>query len=192
MLESHQSLRNRISHCTVCKDHLPNAPKPILQIHPTARILIAGQAPGIKAHASGKPFDDASGVRLRQWLKMDEKAFYDPKKVAILPMAFCYPGKGKSGDLPPLHACAETWRERVMNQLPNITLTIIIGQYAYAHYYPKNTQNLTDAVKSWQQYLPNRVVLPHPSPRNNIWLKRHPWFEHETVPAIQKLVSGLI
>lgn len=185
-------LLNEVRQCTHCMTTLPNTPKPILQVNPSAKVLIAGQAPGIKAHHSGIPFSDASGGRLREWLGISDDIFYDANQIAILPMAFCYPGKGKSGDLPPVRACAGMWRAKFEACLPNIELTLVIGQYAYAHYFPNSSQTLTEAVK--QQSLENAKmgILPHPSPRNNIWLKRNAWFELTVVPALHRRVDQIL
>lgn len=172
--------------CTLCASQLPLAPKPVFQLHPAARILIAGQAPGIKAHSSGIPFDDASGQRLRHWLGLTTDRFYDPSLTAILPMGMCYPGRGLTGDLPPRPECAEQWREALLQQLPNIKLTLIIGRYAQAWHLPDaRTLSLTDTVKLWRNYWPDALPLPHPSPRNQRWLKQNPWFEAEVLPVLR-------
>jgi uracil-DNA glycosylase len=178
--------------CTICAAHLPQGPRPVLQADARARILIAGQAPGSKVHASGVPFDDASGERLRKWMGLDREAFYDPALVAILPMGFCYPGTGASGDLPPRKECAPQWRAQLLQAMPRIELTLVIGQYAMAWHMPGvATQNLTETVRAWQDHWPAVLPLPHPSPRNNIWLKANPWFELEVVPAVQARVRSL-
>ena len=154
-----------------------------------ARILIAGQAPGSKVHASGVPFDDASGDRLRDWMGVSKNEFYDADIVAILPMGFCYPGTGPSGDLPPIPLCAETWRNRLLTSLPNIQLTLVIGLYAQRWHLEKIGKNLTSTVRDWRQYGNSVMPLPHPSPRNNIWLKKNPWFVDEVIPALKDRVS---
>ncbi|MFV1921182.1 MAG: uracil-DNA glycosylase family protein [Methylotenera sp.] len=192
MAEYIESLLKEVHACKRCESSLPFSPNPILQLHPKAKILIAGQAPGRKAHLANKPFADASGDHLRSWLKLAVDDFYDVKKVAILPMGFCYPGTGKSGDLAPRPECAEQWRERLIGVLPNIALTIVIGQYAYQYYYPDTRDTLTDAVKSWSLKWPNQIVLPHPSPRNNSWLKRNGWFVEEVLPNLQERIQGLL
>lgn len=193
MKEPYQTLLDEVRSCTLCASHLPLTPKPILQLHPQARILIAGQAPGLKAHESGKPFNDASGVRLRDWLDIDEATFYRPETVAILPMGFCYPGKGPSGDLPPRPECAEHWRMNLLALLPNIRLTLVIGQYAQGwHLDRDNKQSLTEIVKNWRAHWPEVLPLPHPSPRNNRWLKQNPWFEKEVLPVLRARISELI
>lgn len=192
MAEYVESLLNEVHSCKTCKPSLPFPPNPILQLHPKARILIAGQAPGLKAHLANKPFADASGNRLRSWLNLSEDDFYNVDKVAILPMGFCYPGTGKSGDLAPRPECAEKWREKLVGVLPNIALTIVIGQYAYQYYYPDARNTLTDAVKSWSLKWPNQIVLPHPSPRNNSWLKRNGWFVEDVLPSLQERIQYLL
>lgn len=167
-------------------------PRPVLQAHPSARILIAGQAPGRKVHETGIPFNDASGERLRDWLGVSRDVFYDPEQVAIVPMGFCFPGTGRSGDLPPRPECASLWRTRLLAELRDIRLTLVIGQYAQAYHvphHPKDKAALTAAVQDWQATWPHTVVLPHPSPRNNLWLRRNPWFESERLPALKPLVQ---
>nr|WP_243436256.1 uracil-DNA glycosylase family protein [Acanthopleuribacter pedis] len=179
-----------IKNCRLCAAHLPMGPRPVLQVDPAARILIAGQAPGRRVHESGVPFDDPSGDRLRAWLGVDRNTFYDPRCFAIVPMGFCYPGTGKSGDLPPRPECAEAWRAPVLALLANVQLTLILGTYALK-YHTGQTGPLTAQVKNWRQSWPHRLVLPHPSPRNNRWLKQNPWFEAEVVPHLQSAVSEL-
>jgi len=151
--------------------------------------LIAGQAPGSKVHASGVPFDDASGERLRAWMGIDKNIFYDPTKIAILPMGFCYPGKGKSGDLPPIPLCAETWRNDLMALIPNISLCLAIGGYAQKWHLPSMEKNLTETVRNTDARRDQTIALPHPSPRNNIWLKKNQWFEEDIIPVLKKRVS---
>ena len=168
---------------------IPLGPRPVLQVHPRAKILIAGQAPGRRVHESGIPFDDPSGDRLREWLGVTREQFYDETKIAILPMGFCYPGTGKSGDLPPRPECAEAWRHRLLQSLPRITLTLVIGQYAQRWHLPRKHGNLTDTVRAWQDYGPNIIPLPHPSPRNNIWLKKNPWFSESLLPSLKDLTQ---
>ena len=184
-----EALLSEVRRCKICEPHLPLGARPVLQLHPDARILIAGQAPGLKVHQSGIPFADASGDRLREWLGVSEEVFYDPHQIAILPMGFCYPGSGKSGDLPPRPECAATWRSRLLNVLTNLRLTIVIGQYALRYHLPQEKGNLTEIVKNWQQYFPEVIPLPHPSPRNNRWLKKNPWFEAELLPTLRVAVK---
>lgn len=183
------SLLDDVRSCTICKPHLPLGARPVLQAHPNARILIAGQAPGRKVHASGVPFDDASGDRLRNWLGVTRDEFYDPQKIAILPMGFCFPGTGKSGDLPPRPECAPAWRKQLLEQLRKVELTIVLGQYAQKYHIGEASISLTELVRSWRSYWPELIPLPHPSPRNNIWLKRNPWFEEEVLPALNSRVA---
>ncbi|MBO9647475.1 MAG: uracil-DNA glycosylase family protein [Variovorax sp.] len=179
--------------CTLCAPQLPQPPRPVLQAHPAARILIAGQAPGRKVDQSGIPFDDASGDRLRLWMGIDSETFYDPTRVAIVPMGFCYPGTGTSGDLPPRPECATTWRERVLARLPNIELRLAIGQYAQAwHLDGGSSGAVTEAVRAWRAHWPAMLPLPHPSPRNNIWLRRNPWFDEEVVPALRERIRQVL
>ena len=186
------TLLNDVRGCTLCAPHLPLGPKPILQWHPAARILIAGQAPGRKAHEAGVPFADASGERLRQWLGLTAEQFYNPQLVAILPMGFCFPGTGKSGDLPPRPECAPAWRQALLKPLKQLQLTIVIGQYAQAYHLPTAQSSVTDTVASWQDYWPDIIPLPHPSPRNNIWLKRNPWFAEQLLPELQARVKQVL
>lgn len=164
----------------------------MLVASPSARIMIIGQAPGTRVHASGIPWDDASGKRLRQWMAVNEATFYDPDMIAIMPMGFCYPGKGKSGDLPPRPECAPLWHERLWDELPNIQCTLLIGQYAQKYYLDDNYRSLTERVQSWRDLAPGRFVLPHPSPRNQLWLQRNPWFTAEVIPALQERLREII
>lgn len=184
-----------IQQCQLCAEHLSLGPRPVVSAHQQARLLIIGQAPGTRVHASGVPWDDPSGERLRQWLDLSSEAFYDTSKVAIMPMGFCYPGKGKSGDLPPRKECAPQWHDALLAQLPNIELTLLIGQYAQKYYLADEHKNLTERVKHWREQLvadSRRLALPHPSPRNRHWLKNNPWFEQELVPHLQRKVRQLI
>ena len=187
-----ESLLTDVRACTLCARHLPLGPRPIVQLQPSAQILIAGQAPGRKVHETGIPFNDASGDRLRSWLGISREVFYDAQQVAILPMGFCFPGTGKSGDLPPRPECAPAWRAQLLSQLPNIKLTLVIGRYALAYHLPNETGTLTETVQAWPKYWPNVVPLPHPSPRNNVWLKRNPWFESELEPHLQDRVAEIL
>ena len=186
------ALLTQVRACTLCAAHLPVGPRPVLQMHASARLLIAGQAPGRKVHASGIPFDDASGERLRAWLGISRETFYDAAQVAILPMGFCYPGTGKAGDLPPRPECAPAWRSALLAQLEQLQLTLVIGQYAQAFHLPAARGTLTEAVQGWQQREPSVIVLPHPSPRNNIWLRRNPWFEAELLPWLRQRVTAVL
>ncbi len=178
--------------CQVCLSELPLGANPILRAKRNASILIVGQAPGTKVHNTGIPWNDPSGKRLREWLNMDEQVFYDESKVAIIPMGFCYPGKGKSGDLPPRKECAELWHEKLIKLLPNIKLTLLIGQYAQKYYLPNVGSTLAETVQNWESYGPNYFPLPHPSPRNIRWFKNNSWFESETIPQLRKKVTLLL
>jgi uracil-DNA glycosylase len=191
-MTSFSSLLAEVRACTICADHLPLGPRPVFQLHPKARILIAGQAPGTRVHASGVPFDDPSGNRLREWLGVTREVFYDPKQIALLPMGFCYPGSGRSGDLPPRPECALAWREQLLGQLQQLRMTIVLGQYAQLYHFGRTNKSLTELVASWRSYWPDKVPLPHPSPRNNIWLRRNPWFEAEVVPSLRKRVAEIL
>jgi len=185
-------LLKEVRACTLCAAHLPGGPRPILQVHPQATILIAGQAPGSKAHASGIPFKDASGDRLRDWMGVDDATFYDERQIAILPMGFCFPGTGKAGDMAPRSECAPTWRSKLLAALVNVKLTLVIGQYAQAwHLGERQKSTLTGTVQAWRDYWPDNLPLPHPSPRNNIWLKRNAWFEAEVLPQLRSRVREL-
>lgn len=181
--------------CQLCKADMDRPPRPVLQVSRTARILIAGQAPGNLAMESGRPFTDPSGVRLRDWLSMDEDTFYDPSKVAIVPMGFCFPGYDKNGgDIPPMKRCAETWRQPLLDQMPAIGLTVLIGGYAQKwHIGHQMEKTLTATVQKWQSFLDQGVIVtPHPSWRNNAWLKRNPWFETDLLPELRKRVHSLL
>lgn len=186
MSRQFSELLESVRECRLCENSLPLGPRPVLQIDPRAKILIAGQAPGRRVHDSGVPFDDASGVRLREWLGVSSETFHDPAKFAILPMGFCFPGTGRSGDLPPRPECAEAWRHRLLGSLQQLELTLVIGQYAQRWHLSKMQKNLTETVRAWQDYGPGIIPLPHPSPRNNIWLKRNPWFAECLLPVLKK------
>lgn len=191
--------------CRLCRDAparggpLPHEPRPIVQAHPDARLCIASQAPGNRAHVAGVPFLDPSGVRLRAWLGMDEATFYDPHKVAIVPMGHCFPGyDAKGGDLPPRRECAPVWRARVFAGLPRLELILVIGAYAQSWHLPDHAKaGLTETVRNWRAILnaprtPQVLPLPHPSWRNNAWLRRHPWFEEELLPVLRARVQSLL
>lgn len=192
-IDDFQALSARVRACQICAAHLPLGPRPVFQISPTAVLLIEGQAPGRKVHETGVPFDDASGDRLRDWLGIDKATFYDPSRVAILPMGFCYPGTGSSGDLPPRPECAPAWRSALLACLPKVRLTLAIGLYAQAwRLGERRRDTLTETVRDWRAYWPEALPLPHPSPRNNIWLKKNPWFEGEVVPELRARVAALL
>ncbi len=186
-------LVQQVRACTLCADQLPLAPRPIFQIDPRARILIAGQAPGRKAHAPGIPFPGPSGDRLRPWLGISNEVFYDASRIAILPMGFCYPGTASGGDLPPRPECATAWRAKLLAQLPHLQLTLLIGSYAQARHLPATRgQSVTAIVSNWRQHWPLVLPTPHPSPRNLRWLKANAWFEADVVPALQSRVAELL
>ncbi|MET1254401.1 uracil-DNA glycosylase family protein [Aliikangiella maris] len=192
-MNSFQQLKQKIKQCQLCIGELPMGANPVFRAEKGARILVAGQAPGIRVHQTSIPFNDPSGVRLRQWMGVDEATFYDANKIAIIPMGFCYPGTGKSGDLPPRKECSKTWHHQLLAELNSIELILAIGQYAQKYYLQnKIKKNLTETVKCWQNYAPQILPLPHPSPRNNIWLKRNQWFEKEVIPELQLRVSNLL
>jgi len=184
-------LLSEIRACRECEATLPLGPRPIVRAAKGARLLIVGQAPGTRVHESGIPWDDPSGERLRDWLGMNSSEFYDESRVAIVPMGFCYPGKGKSGDLPPEPACAPLWHEKLLAQLPNISLTLLIGSYAQNHYLGRTRETLTARVQRWEDFGPDTFPLPHPSPRNQFWLRKNPWFELEVVPRLRERAAAV-
>lgn len=178
--------------CELCTAHLPFHPRPVLRASQTARLCIVGQAPSTRVHNTGLPWNDASGDRLRQWLQMDKSVFYDEKRIAITPTAFCYPGKGKNGDLPPRPECAPQWHPALREQLVNVRLTLLVGQYAQRYYLAERAKrNLTLTVQAWREYMPTFLPLPHPSPRNQFWLKNNPWFTEEVIPILRQTVQSL-
>ena len=179
--------------CRVCEAHLPLGPRPVLRAGVGARLLIVGQAPGTRVHATGIPWNDPSGDRLRQWLEIDRQAFYDESRIAIVPMGFCYPGRNaRGGDLPPRPECAPLWHPRLRQRLPNIELTLLVGQYAQRYYLQGGRKrNLTETVRAWREYLPEFLPTPHPSWRSQNWLAKNPWFEAEVLPTLRALVRGL-
>ncbi|KZN45492.1 uracil-DNA glycosylase family protein [Pseudoalteromonas luteoviolacea] len=184
-------LLEEINNCRLCYKQFGYEPRPVVQGSKSAKILIAGQAPSLSVHRIGKPFDDASGKRLRMWLGVNEAQFYDPSLFAIVPMAFCYPGKGKSGDNPPPKICAQTWREKVLREFIDVEFTILIGQYAQS-YHLDDFNNVTKSTQQWSRYLPSKIAIPHPSPRNFHWLKSNPWFETDAIPALKRRVETII
>jgi uracil-DNA glycosylase len=186
------ALLTAVRGCTACAEHLPLGPRPVLQAGEAARILVVGQAPGIRVHTSGVPWDDPSGARLREWMGIDREDFYDDTRIAIIPMGFCYPGRGASGDLPPRRECATLWLERLLASLPCIRLTLLVGRHAQRHFLgPRRKESLAATVEAWQEYVPQFLPLPHPSPRNQPWLKRHPWFELEVLPLLRARIRSL-
>jgi len=188
-----QLLANEVRACTLCEQHLKDGIRPVLQVGVGARILVAGQAPGRKVHSSGVPFDDASGERLRSWMGIRTDVFYDANQVAILPMGFCYPGTGKSGDLAPRKECAPRWRTPLIASMQQIELILVIGKYAIDWHLPQCAgASLTETVRNWRNHWPNVLPLPHPSPRNNIWLKANPWFSLEVLPLLRERVTEVL
>jgi len=188
-----ETLLGQIRECRICEQYLPLGPRPVLRAAVGARILIVGQAPGTRVHATGIPWNDPSGDRLRLWLEVDRTTFYDESLFAIIPTAFCYPGRGRSGDLPPRPECAPQWHAPLLERLPSIELTLLVGRYAQAHYLgSRQHATLTATVQSWRDYLPSYLPLPHPSPRNRLWLRRNAWFERDVLPALRDRVHGLL
>ena len=188
-----EKLLTEIANCRQCIDHLPLGPRPVCVIHPESKILIVGQAPGLKVHESGIPWDDQSGRNLRMWLNVDADTFYEASNFAIVPMGFCYPGRGKQGDLPPRKECAPLWHESVILMMPQIELTLLIGKYAQDYYLGSGRKsNLTETVKAYEFYLPKLLPLPHPSPRNNIWQRKNPWFQEELLPKVRSIVHAIL
>lgn len=188
-----KALLSNIRQCEICKEHLPLGPRPVVSGHPDSKIVIIGQAPGTKVHASGIPWDDASGKELRKWLDISSEVFYDETKIAIVPMGFCYPGKGKSGDLPPRTECAPQWHEALLSQMPNLQLVLLVGMYAQRYYLKEQAkQTLTETVANYKEYHPEYLPLPHPSPRNRFWLTKNPWFGKEVIPELQSRVHSIL
>lgn len=192
-MEKSPTLIKQIKKCKLCSSMLPHSPRPVVSFSDNSKIIIIGQAPGIKVHNSGIPWDDASGDRLRDWLSVSKEKFYDTNIFGIVPMGFCYPGKGKSGDLPPRPECATMWMDKVFSVIKKPKLTLLIGQYAQNYFLTENHhQTLTETVKDWKKFMPRFLPLPHPSPRNNIWLKKNQWFEKKLVPKLQKEIFHLL
>ncbi|MBK5205994.1 MAG: uracil-DNA glycosylase family protein [Polaromonas sp.] len=187
-----EALLKAVRNCRACEAHLPLGPRPVLRAGETARILIVGQAPGVRVHTTGIPWDDPSGERLRAWMGVDKEFFYDESRIAIIPMGFCYPGRGTGGDLPPRGECAALWLDQLLARLPRIELTLLVGQYAQRHFLgSRRKPSLTETTKAWREYAPEFIPLPHPSPRNQPWFKRHSWFEGDVVPALQARTHAL-
>ena len=179
-------LLREVRACHSCEPQLPLGPRPVLRASNSARLLIIGQAPGTRVHQTGIPWNDPSGARLRDWMQIDHDLFYDEKRIAIIPMGFCYPGKGKSGDLPQRPECAPQWHARLLAEMPALRLTVLIGQYAQKYYLERRQSSLADTVRDWQSCLPEYFPLPHPSPRNIRWFRNNPWFETEVLPAFRR------
>lgn len=185
-----EQLLQEIAACTVCESYLELGARPILTADIKSKIIIVGQAPGLAVHQSGIPWDDKSGDNLRNWMQVDKETFYDPKQIALIPMGFCYPGKGKSGDLPPRKECAPLWHQKLLNHMPEVRLIILVGQYAQNYYLgDKTKKTLTETVRYFEEYLPRYFVLPHPSPRNNIWQAKNEWFREQVIPELRERVK---
>lgn len=188
-----ESLLSDIRACTLCSAELPLGPNPVLRASTTARLLIVGQAPGTRVHESGIPWNDSSGIRLRHWLGIDREHFYDESRIAIVPMGFCYPGRGSSGDLPPRPECAKTWHPKLVPLLTGVRLTLLIGHYAQSYFLgPSRMRTLTETVLHAESYLPRFLPLPHPSPRNLLWIKSNPWFEADIIPLLRAQVQAAL
>lgn len=185
-------LLTAVRQCRACEQHLPLGPRPVLQVGDGARILIVGQAPGTRVHASGIPWSDPSGERLRTWMGIDAARFYDASHIAIIPMGYCYPGRGKGGDLPPRRECASLWLDHLLAKIPQLELTLLVGLHAQRHFLGKRRkQSLTETVKAWREFAPEYLPLPHPSARNTPWFQRNPWFEHELLPVLRERIESL-
>jgi uracil-DNA glycosylase len=179
--------------CRVCEAELPLGPRPVLQAGKSARILVVGQAPGVRVHNTGIPWSDASGERLRAWMGVEESVFYDQSRIAIIPMGYCYPGRGNGGDLPPRSECATLWLGQLLERLPRIELTLLIGQHAQRHFLgSRRGPSMAATIKAWRDYAPQYLPLPHPSPRNQPWFARHPWFERRLIPVLRGRVAMLV
>jgi uracil-DNA glycosylase len=188
-----EALLSEVRACRLCEPHLPLGARPVLRADAQARVLIVGQAPGTRVHATGIPWNDPSGDRLRDWLQVDRDTFYDERRFAIIPAGLCYPGRGRSGDLPPRPECAPRWHPRLRALLPRIELTLLVGQYAQAYYLGERRKHtLTETVHAWHEYLPQFLPLPHPSPRNTRWLRVNPWFARDVLPQLSARVGELI
>ncbi|RMF19029.1 MAG: uracil-DNA glycosylase family protein [Gammaproteobacteria bacterium] len=186
-----QSLVTQIEACRLCERWL--TPRPVIRVSPSARVLIVGQAPGRRVHETGIPWNDPSGDRLRAWLQLERSLFYDATRIAIVPMGFCYPGKGRTGDLPPRPECYETWHPSLLETMPHLRCMLLVGRYAQRAYLPEARKlSLDETVRRWRDWFPERIPLPHPSPRNRRWLAQRPWFETEVVPAIRSHLHGLL
>ena len=186
-------LKTEIKNCKVCKLHFDHNPRPVVSYSPESKIIIIGQAPGSIVHRTGIPWDDKSGENLRKWMGIDSEMFYNTKQIGIVPMGFCYPGKGKTGDLPPRKECAPLWHDRIFESMQQVRLTLLIGKYAQDYYLKKEAKkNLTTTVENFTDYLPEFFVLPHPSPRNNIWMKKNPWFGTDVLPILKATINEIL
>ena len=188
-----KNLLHEISNCTVCLPHLALGPRPVLTAHPKSKIVVIGQAPGTVVHKSGIPWDDKSGDNLRNWMQIDKSTFYNRKQIALIPMGFCYPGKGKTGDLPPRKECAPLWHNTLFEQMNKVKLVLLIGKYAQDYYLQISAKaTLTEIVRNFEDYLPEYFVLPHPSPRNNIWQAKNEWFKKEVIPELRRSIKNVL
>jgi uracil-DNA glycosylase len=186
-------LLDQVRACRLCEAHLPLGPRPVLRAASSSRLLVVGQAPGRRVHETGIPWNDPSGDRLRDWLQLDRARFYDERRIAIIPTAFCYPGTGPGGDLPPRRECAPLWHPQLLVRLPKLRIALLIGSYAQAYYLGERRKpTLTETVRAWREYQPHYLPLPHPSPRNQAWLKRNPWFAAEVIPQLRKTVHEIL
>lgn len=187
-----EALLTAVRNCRACEPHLPLGPRPVLRASETARILIVGQAPGVRVHSTGIPWDDPSGERLRAWMGVDKAFFYDESRISIIPMGYCYPGRAAGGDLPPRRECAALWLDQLLSQMPRIALTLLIGQYAQRHFLGSRRKlSLTETTKAWREYAPRFIPLPHPSPRNQPWFKQHAWFEEDVAPELRARIKAI-
>ena len=190
---SAEALKREIRACTLCAEHLPLGVRPVVSFSSTSRLLVIGQAPGSKVHASGIPWDDASGDRLREWTGLTKAQMYDPARVAIVPMGFCYPGKASGGDKPPRPECAPTWHQRVWAELPEDRLTLLVGTYAQRAYLPETKSwTMLERIRRWRDFLPRFLPLPHPAWRSTLFMRDHPWFKAEVLPALRREVAQRI
>lgn len=194
IIQMTEKLVSEVQACRLCESVLPLGPRPVLSIHPKSKILIVGQAPGTKVHATGIPWNDPSGDELRRWLMVDRETFYNPEIFGIMPMGFCYPGRGKSGDLPPRPECAPKWHAVLRKMMPEVKLTLLIGSYSHSYYLGENKKKtLTETVRAWEEYQPDDFFpLVHPSPRNRLWMKRNPWFESEVLGFLREKVNEIL
>ena len=187
-----EALLAAVRGCRACEAYLPLGPRPVLSAADTAHILVVGQAPGVRVHTTGIPWDDPSGERLRAWMGVDKDVFYDESRIAIIPMGYCYPGRGNGGDMPPRPECATLWLDQLLAQLPRIELTLLIGQHAQRHFLGRRRkQSLAATVRAWREYTPRYMPLPHPSPRNQPWFTQHPWFEGRLVPVLRARIKAM-